>query len=74
MAWATYQIIYWSWSKLEFMEDKEEKEEELKRLERELEFALKEKKTEATAAAFGADIVPEGLGKSAKGRNWWNIF
>lgn len=26
MAWATYQIIYWSWSKLDFMEDKEEKE------------------------------------------------
>lgn len=48
--------------------------EELKRLERELEFALKEKKTEATAAASGADIVPEGLGKSAKGRSWWNIF
>lgn len=48
--------------------------EELKRLERELEIALEEKKTEATAAASGADILPEGRGKSAKGRSWWNIF
>lgn len=48
--------------------------EELKRLERELEIALEEKKTEATAAASGADILPEGRGMSAKGRSWWNIF
>ncbi|KAF1355316.1 hypothetical protein BDV97DRAFT_395684 [Delphinella strobiligena] len=74
MAWATYQIIYWSWSKLDFMEDKEEKEEELKSLERDLQTALKEKETEATAAASASAILPEGLGKSASGRSWWNIF
>lgn len=48
--------------------------EELKSLERDLQTALKEKETEATAAASASAILPEGLGKSASGRSWWNIF
>ncbi|KAL1305530.1 hypothetical protein AAFC00_007141 [Neodothiora populina] len=81
MAWATYQITYWTWSKLDFMEQQGEKEEELRRLESELHATIEsnEKHKTITAATSAAGVSPvdplaHQVSSSSRDRSWWKFF
>ncbi|KAF2725674.1 hypothetical protein K431DRAFT_299997 [Polychaeton citri CBS 116435] len=57
IAFCTYQFLYWGWLKLESMEMRKEKEEELSRLEAELKTFQREKETAAVTIRSAPETV-----------------
>lgn len=65
----TYQVVYWSWMKLETVEEKHNTEAEIADLKEELK-ALVVKKMEAERQAAEAKVEVKKEEKSAK-KGWW---